>query len=178
MMVFWTWEKNNGVCFIWPQFCCCCCVCACVRGDDTCVRRLPFSFHSETATVERLWYFPCVFCCLLLPSFVAHALCSVTSAVNWFSFNNASETQWLFLLVVFVFSSFKSNGTLDCSEALQIWEPVRIAVGLSNATMSAWCNVELQPVAENYAALLSVQLQLPVSIMEKSKNIYLINSIY
>uniref|UniRef100_A0A3P8W266 ATP binding cassette subfamily A member 12 n=1 Tax=Cynoglossus semilaevis TaxID=244447 RepID=A0A3P8W266_CYNSE len=55
----------------------------------------------------------------------------------------------------------QSNGTLDCSEALQIWEPVRIAVGLSNATMSAWCNVELQPVAENYAALLSVQLQLP-----------------
>ncbi|KAG7503728.1 ATP-binding cassette sub-family A member 12 [Solea senegalensis] len=52
----------------------------------------------------------------------------------------------------------QANGTLECSKALSLWEPVRQAGGLSSATMYMWCNISLQPVLDAYAEALNVDM--------------------
>ncbi|XP_019750907.1 uncharacterized protein abca12 [Hippocampus comes] len=44
------------------------------------------------------------------------------------------------------------NGTLECSEAVNAWEPIGDAAGLSRGVIEMWCNISLQPVLETYAA--------------------------
>ncbi|XP_074551456.1 uncharacterized protein LOC141808680 [Halichoeres trimaculatus] len=44
----------------------------------------------------------------------------------------------------------QANGSLTCREVLEIWDPTREAAGLSNSTMSAWCDINLRPVLEAY----------------------------
>ncbi|XP_077392009.1 uncharacterized protein abca12 isoform X2 [Festucalex cinctus] len=46
----------------------------------------------------------------------------------------------------------QANGTLECSEAVKAWEPVRVAAGLSRGAIETWCNISLQPILEMYAA--------------------------
>ncbi|XP_054642461.1 uncharacterized protein abca12 isoform X2 [Dunckerocampus dactyliophorus] len=46
----------------------------------------------------------------------------------------------------------QANGTLECSEALKAWEPVAAAAGLNQSVLEMWCDVNLQPVLEAYAA--------------------------
>ncbi|XP_040913792.1 ATP-binding cassette sub-family A member 12 [Toxotes jaculatrix] len=50
----------------------------------------------------------------------------------------------------------QANGTLECSEALKAWEPVREAAGLSHAAMTMWCNINLQPVLDAHASAQTV----------------------
>ncbi|XP_073329250.1 uncharacterized protein abca12 [Pagrus major] len=59
----------------------------------------------------------------------------------------------------------QANGTLTCSEVLQIWEPIREAVGLSQDAMAMWCNISLQPVFEAYDASQSVYAHMNMSHM-------------
>ncbi|XP_077472726.1 uncharacterized protein abca12 [Stigmatopora argus] len=47
----------------------------------------------------------------------------------------------------------QANGTLECSEAVKAWEPVRDAAGLNQGVIEMWCNISLQPILEAYGAL-------------------------
>ncbi|TMS06801.1 ATP-binding cassette sub-family A member 12 [Larimichthys crocea] len=54
----------------------------------------------------------------------------------------------------------QANGTLECSEALKIWAPVREAAGLSHHAMAMWCNISLQPVFEAYNEAVNTNLNM------------------
>ncbi|KAM9710193.1 uncharacterized protein abca12 isoform 2-T2 [Menidia menidia] len=59
----------------------------------------------------------------------------------------------------------QANGTLECTEAIKVWEPVRQAAGLNPATLSAWCNISLQPVLDAHAAAQNVFFHLNMNPM-------------
>ncbi|XP_042350102.1 glucosylceramide transporter ABCA12 [Plectropomus leopardus] len=59
----------------------------------------------------------------------------------------------------------QANGTLECSEVLKAWEPIREAAGLSHATMAMWCNINLKPVFEAYSAAGNVYAHMNMSHM-------------
>uniref|UniRef100_A0A3Q1B3N0 ABC transporter domain-containing protein n=1 Tax=Amphiprion ocellaris TaxID=80972 RepID=A0A3Q1B3N0_AMPOC len=65
----------------------------------------------------------------------------------------------------------QANGTLRCSEVLQVWEPVREAAGLSHVTMAMWCNISLQPVLEAHAAAQTVYSQLNTTVSYHMPNV-------
>ncbi|XP_034550567.1 uncharacterized protein abca12 [Notolabrus celidotus] len=44
----------------------------------------------------------------------------------------------------------QANGSLECSDVLNIWDPVREAAGLNHSTIAFWCNTNLQSVLEAY----------------------------
>ncbi|XP_068185436.1 glucosylceramide transporter ABCA12 [Antennarius striatus] len=44
----------------------------------------------------------------------------------------------------------QANGTLNCTDVLIIWEPVRQAAGLNASAMSMWCSIHVQPLLEAY----------------------------
>ncbi|TKS67339.1 ATP-binding cassette sub-family A member 12 [Collichthys lucidus] len=54
----------------------------------------------------------------------------------------------------------QANGTVECSEALRIWAPVREAAGLSHHAMAMWCNISLQPVFEAYNEAVNTNLNM------------------
>uniref|UniRef100_A0A3Q3JQ42 ABC transporter domain-containing protein n=1 Tax=Monopterus albus TaxID=43700 RepID=A0A3Q3JQ42_MONAL len=56
------------------------------------------------------------------------------------------------------------NGTLKCSEALNIWDPVIEAAGLSYNTMAMWCNISLQPALEASVAAQTAFSNLSMSV--------------
>ncbi|XP_061827806.2 glucosylceramide transporter ABCA12 [Nerophis lumbriciformis] len=45
----------------------------------------------------------------------------------------------------------QANGSLECSEALRVWQPVGEAAALNQSVLERWCDVSLQPVLEAYA---------------------------
>ncbi|XP_061548446.1 glucosylceramide transporter ABCA12 [Phycodurus eques] len=51
-----------------------------------------------------------------------------------------------------ILAAEQANGTLECSEAVNAWEPIRVAAGLSHGVIEMWCNISLLPVLEPYAA--------------------------
>ncbi|KAM6934409.1 glucosylceramide transporter ABCA12 [Xenentodon cancila] len=59
----------------------------------------------------------------------------------------------------------QANGTLQCSEALKIWESVRETAELNDATFAMWCDISLQPVLEAYAETQTVYSHLNMSHM-------------
>ncbi|XP_070831676.1 uncharacterized protein abca12 [Chaetodon trifascialis] len=59
----------------------------------------------------------------------------------------------------------QANGTLECSEVLKAWDPVREAAGLSHTTMAMWCNISLQPVLEAYCKAETVYANLNMNHM-------------
>ncbi|XP_051937575.1 glucosylceramide transporter ABCA12 [Hippocampus zosterae] len=58
------------------------------------------------------------------------------------------------------------NGTLECSEAVNAWEPIEDAAGLSRGVIEMWCNISLQPVLETYAATHYICQHLNMSHMD------------
>uniref|UniRef100_A0A3Q1F1V9 ATP-binding cassette, sub-family A (ABC1), member 12 n=1 Tax=Acanthochromis polyacanthus TaxID=80966 RepID=A0A3Q1F1V9_9TELE len=64
----------------------------------------------------------------------------------------------------------QANGTLKCSEVLQVWEPVREAAGLNHVTVAMWCNISLQPVLEAHAAAQAVYSQLNTTVSRNIPN--------
>ncbi|XP_029967304.1 ATP-binding cassette sub-family A member 12 isoform X4 [Salarias fasciatus] len=61
----------------------------------------------------------------------------------------------------------QANGTLECSQALVMWEPVREAAGLSKASLALWCELRLKPVLEAHAAAQTVYSHLNMSHVEE-----------
>lgn len=69
----------------------------------------------------------------------------------------------LFHTIFLLTFPLQANGTLECSEALKIWAPVREAAGLSHHAMAMWCNISLQPVFEAYNEAVNTNLNMSVS---------------
>ncbi|CAN9497876.1 unnamed protein product [Ophioblennius macclurei] len=61
----------------------------------------------------------------------------------------------------------QGNGTLECSVALVVWEPVTQAAGLSKESMTMWCEIRLKPVWEAYAAAETVYSSLNMSHVDE-----------
>ncbi|XP_044222425.1 glucosylceramide transporter ABCA12 [Thunnus albacares] len=77
----------------------------------------------------------------------------IVQSVNSSHFNLSAVSERMQLAIEHTVQAVQqANGTLECSEALQLWEPVREAAGLNHTTMAMWCNIDLQPVLEAYAA--------------------------
>lgn len=75
----------------------------------------------------------------------------IVQSLNGSHFNLSEVSERMQLAIErTVQAAEQANGTLECSEVLKAWEPVREAVGLSHATVATWCNISLQPVLEAY----------------------------
>ncbi|XP_031714357.1 ATP-binding cassette sub-family A member 12 [Anarrhichthys ocellatus] len=90
----------------------------------------------------------------------------ITRSVNSSHFNLSEALERMELAIEHtVQAAEQANGTLECSQVLKAWEPVREAAGLSNATMAMWCNISLQPVFEACAAAQTVYTHMNTSHM-------------
>ncbi|XP_044072836.1 LOW QUALITY PROTEIN: glucosylceramide transporter ABCA12 [Siniperca chuatsi] len=90
----------------------------------------------------------------------------IAQSVNTSHFNLSEVSERMQLAIErTVQAAQQANGTLECSEALKAWDPVREAAGLSHATMTMWCNINLQPVFEAYNATQTVYAHLNMSHM-------------
>ncbi|KAJ0005860.1 hypothetical protein NQD34_015754 [Periophthalmus magnuspinnatus] len=75
----------------------------------------------------------------------------ITRSLNGSRFNMSEMIERLEQAIEqTIIATEKTNGTLNCQEALKLWEPVREAAGLSPSSMGMWCNVSLQPVIDGY----------------------------
>ncbi|XP_035533108.1 ATP-binding cassette sub-family A member 12 [Morone saxatilis] len=75
----------------------------------------------------------------------------IAQSVNTSHFNLSEVVERLPLAIERTMQAAQqANGTLECSEVLNAWEPVREAAELSHAAMAMWCNINLQPVLEAY----------------------------
>ncbi|KAM9346860.1 uncharacterized protein ABDE67_011175 [Symphorus nematophorus] len=75
----------------------------------------------------------------------------IAQSVNSTHFNLSEVSEGMQAAIrLTVQAAQQANGSLECSEVLKAWEPVREAAGLSQATMATWCNINLQPVLEAY----------------------------
>ncbi|XP_072301151.1 glucosylceramide transporter ABCA12 [Eucyclogobius newberryi] len=73
----------------------------------------------------------------------------ITRSLNGSLFNASEMSERLERAVEQTIMAFeKTNGTLNCQEALKLWEPVREAAGLSLSSMNKWCNINIQPVID------------------------------
>ncbi|KAM7407614.1 hypothetical protein PAMA_003372 [Pampus argenteus] len=76
----------------------------------------------------------------------------IAQSVNTRRFNLSDVSERMQLAIERTVQAVQqANSTLDCSEALEAWEPIREAAGLNYTTMAMWCNISLQPVLEAYA---------------------------
>ncbi|KAJ3592037.1 hypothetical protein NHX12_007167 [Muraenolepis orangiensis] len=50
-----------------------------------------------------------------------------------------------------VVAAGQANESLECSQVVMLWEPVREAAGMDMDTLRAWCRVSLQPFLHSYA---------------------------
>ncbi|XP_059199203.1 glucosylceramide transporter ABCA12 [Centropristis striata] len=76
----------------------------------------------------------------------------MADSVNSSRFNLSEAVERMQLAIEdTVQAAQQANGTLECSEVLTVWEPVREATGLSHAAIAMWCNINLQPVLEAYS---------------------------
>uniref|UniRef100_A0A8C9YEQ3 ATP binding cassette subfamily A member 12 n=1 Tax=Sander lucioperca TaxID=283035 RepID=A0A8C9YEQ3_SANLU len=90
----------------------------------------------------------------------------IAQSVNTSQFNLSEFLERMQLAIErTVQAAEQANGTLECSEVLKEWEPVREAAGLSYATIAMWCNISLQPVLEAYAAAQTVYAHTNISHM-------------
>ncbi|KAK2839662.1 hypothetical protein Q5P01_013402 [Channa striata] len=82
----------------------------------------------------------------------------IAQSVNTSHFNLLDVSERMQLAI-----EHTANGTLECSEVLAEWEPVRQAAGLTHATMALWCNISLQPLLEASAAAPTVYSHLNIT---------------
>ncbi|XP_040004739.1 ATP-binding cassette sub-family A member 12 [Xiphias gladius] len=91
----------------------------------------------------------------------------IAQSLNTSRFNLSEVSERMqFSIERTVKAAQQANGTLECSDVLKEWEPVREAAGLSHATMAKWCNISLQPVLEAYVAAQAVYSHLNMSHMD------------
>ncbi|XP_060910213.1 uncharacterized protein abca12 isoform X2 [Labrus mixtus] len=75
----------------------------------------------------------------------------IAQSVNSSHFNLTEVTERMQVAIEHtVQAAQQANSTLECSDVLKAWDPVREAAGLSHATMAMWCNLNLRPVLEAY----------------------------
>uniref|UniRef100_A0A8C4EJC6 ATP-binding cassette, sub-family A (ABC1), member 12 n=1 Tax=Dicentrarchus labrax TaxID=13489 RepID=A0A8C4EJC6_DICLA len=80
----------------------------------------------------------------------------VAQSVNTSHFNLSEVVERMPLAIERTMQAAQqANGTLECAEVLNAWEPVREAGELSHGALAMWCNINLQPVLEAYNALLT-----------------------
>ncbi|KAM7380664.1 hypothetical protein PAMP_003942 [Pampus punctatissimus] len=85
----------------------------------------------------------------------------IAQSVNGRHFNLSDVSERMQLAIESTIQAVQqANGTLDCSEALKAWEPIREAAGLNHSTMAMWCNISLQPVLEAYTASYTVYMNM------------------
>ncbi|XP_069010699.1 uncharacterized protein abca12 [Embiotoca jacksoni] len=90
----------------------------------------------------------------------------MTQSVNSSQFNLSEVSERMQVAIQHTLEAAKqANGTLECSDALKVWEPVREAAGLSHATLATWCSISLQPVLEAHAEAQTVYSHLNMSHM-------------
>ncbi|XP_051259485.1 uncharacterized protein abca12 isoform X8 [Dicentrarchus labrax] len=78
----------------------------------------------------------------------------VAQSVNTSHFNLSEVVERMPLAIERTMQAAQqANGTLECAEVLNAWEPVREAGELSHGALAMWCNINLQPVLEAYNAL-------------------------
>uniref|UniRef100_UPI003AAEC31A uncharacterized protein abca12 n=1 Tax=Centroberyx gerrardi TaxID=166262 RepID=UPI003AAEC31A len=93
-------------------------------------------------------------------------MADIVHSVNSSHFNLSDVSERMQVAIeLTVQAAHQANGTLECSEALTAWEPVREAAGLTKATLDMWCTISLQPVMEAYAAAQIVYDNLNMSHM-------------
>ncbi|XP_071381008.1 uncharacterized protein abca12 [Centroberyx affinis] len=93
-------------------------------------------------------------------------MADILHSVNSSRFNLSELSEKMQVAIeLTVQAAHQANGTLECSEALTAWEPVREAAGLTKATLGMWCTISLQPVMEAYAAAQIVYDNLNMSHM-------------
>ncbi|XP_070694461.1 uncharacterized protein abca12 [Pempheris klunzingeri] len=90
----------------------------------------------------------------------------IAQSLNTSHFNLSEVSERMLLAIEHtVQAAQQSNGTLQCSEALEAWGPVGAAAGLSPATMAMWCSISLQPVLEAYHEAQTVYTHLNMNHM-------------
>ncbi|KAL7385147.1 hypothetical protein ABVT39_016568 [Epinephelus coioides] len=103
---------------------------------------------------------------LSLQTPVATLMIELAQSVNSSHFNLTEFSERMQLAIERTLQAVEqANGTLECSEVLRAWEPVREAAGLNHATLAMWCNINLQPLFEAYAEANSVYAHMNMSHM-------------
>lgn len=91
----------------------------------------------------------------------------IAQTVNTSHFNFSEVSERMQLAIEHTMQAAQqANGSLECSDILKVWDPVREAAGLSPAVMAMWCNINLQPVLEAYNAEESMYGHLNMSHMD------------
>ncbi|XP_033473300.2 uncharacterized protein abca12 [Epinephelus lanceolatus] len=103
---------------------------------------------------------------LSLQTPVATLMIELAQSVNSSHFNLTEFSERMQLAIERTLQAVEqANGTLECSEVLRAWEPVREAAGLNHATLAMWCNINLQPLFEAYAEANAVYAHMNMSHM-------------
>ncbi|KAL7385149.1 hypothetical protein ABVT39_016568 [Epinephelus coioides] len=103
---------------------------------------------------------------LSLQTPVATLMIELAQSVNSSHFNLTEFSERMQLAIERTLQAVEqANGTLECSEVLRAWEPVREAAGLNHATLAMWCNINLQPLFEAYAEANTVYAHMNMSHM-------------
>ncbi|XP_049904471.1 glucosylceramide transporter ABCA12 isoform X1 [Epinephelus moara] len=103
---------------------------------------------------------------LSLQTPVATLMIQLAQSVNSSHFNLTEVSERMQLAIERTLQAVEqANGTLECSEVLRAWEPVREAAGLNHATLAMWCNINLQPLLEAYAEANAVYAHMNMSHM-------------
>nr|XP_046260291.1 glucosylceramide transporter ABCA12 [Scatophagus argus] len=90
----------------------------------------------------------------------------IAQSVNTSHFNLSDVSERMQLAIErTVQAAEQANGTLECSDIVRTWEPVREAAGLSHSALTAWCNINLQPILEAYNEGANVYANLNMSYM-------------
>ncbi|XP_049449720.1 glucosylceramide transporter ABCA12 isoform X5 [Epinephelus fuscoguttatus] len=103
---------------------------------------------------------------LSLQTPVATLMIQLAQSVNSSHFNLTEFSERMLLAIERTLQAVEqANGTLECSEVLRAWEPVREAAGLNHSTLAMWCNINLQPLLEAYAEANAVYAHMNMSHM-------------
>ncbi|XP_049449723.1 glucosylceramide transporter ABCA12 isoform X17 [Epinephelus fuscoguttatus] len=103
---------------------------------------------------------------LSLQTPVATLMIQLAQSVNSSHFNLTEFSERMQLAIERTLQAVEqANGTLECSEVLRAWEPVREAAGLNHSTLAMWCNINLQPLLEAYAEANAVYAHMNMSHM-------------
>ncbi|XP_065818444.1 glucosylceramide transporter ABCA12 [Labrus bergylta] len=88
----------------------------------------------------------------------------IAQSVNSSHFNLTEVTERMQVAIEHtVQAAQQANNTLECSDVLKAWDPVREAAG--HAKMAVWCNLNLRPVLEAYMEAQVVYSNLNMSHM-------------
>ncbi|KAF7662181.1 hypothetical protein LDENG_00244240 [Lucifuga dentata] len=119
---------------------------------ETVVRPMLYKMQADTVMINNLE----------MP--IVTLVTTIVHSVNTSHFNLSTVTEKLKVAInLMIQAVHQVNGTLNCSEVLKAWEPVREAAGLSKDALSMWCNISMQPVLEAHATALAYYANMNMS---------------